>query len=275
MTDILRAAVVQLNSRGDVDANIGAALALIEAAAGDGARFVATPEYTTYLGPDRGLTGASAAIPGPQVARFADAARRLGIYLLVGSLVERGAPGGRAWNTAVLLAPDGAVQATYRKIHLFDVAVGPVHECESDAIAPGEAVVVTKVDDRPVGLSVCYDVRFPELYRALVDRGAEVLTIPAAFTAHTGRAHWQTLLRARAIESQAFVVAPAQWGEHDGGRCFGHSLIVDPWGETLAELPAEGDAYAVADLDFDELRRIRRELPSLANRRLRTGSGPG
>jgi deaminated glutathione amidase len=267
VSDLLSVAAIQLNSRSDVAANQESALSLIERAAGAGARFLVTPEYTSYLGRSAGLRAAATSIPGPGTEPFAAAARRLAVHLLVG-LVESGAPGGRCWNTSVLFGPDGSVRATYRKIHLFDVSTGPVNERESADIAPGDALTIGDVAGHRAGLTICYDVRFPELYRGLVERGAELLCVPAAFTAHTGRAHWDPLLRARAIESQCFVVAAAQWGTHDGGRCFGHSQIIDPWGETLAELPAEGDGYAIAELDFDRLRAIRRELPSLANRRL-------
>lgn len=266
----LRVAVVQLPDGPGPDEAVGIALRLVEAAARDGAELVATPEYTTFHGQPRQHPEAASPIPGPVTDAFGEVARRLGIHVLVGSLLETPGPDGRFGNTSVLLGPDGAIAATYRKIHLFDVAIGSdVIERESDDIRPGEEVVTAVVAGRSLGLSICYDVRFPELYRALVDRGAEVLAVPAAFTAFTGRDHWEVLLRARAIESQCFVIAPARVGRWALGTTFGHSRIIDPWGRVLAGLEDEAEGYVVADLDFTEQARIRRELPSLANRRLR------
>ncbi len=273
----LRAAVVQMPDGQEPEASVETALRLVEAAARDGAELVATPELTNYHGSVRRHPEAALTIPGAVTDRFADAARRLGIHLLVGSVLEAGAPGGRCANTSLLFDPRGDLVARYRKIHLFDVDL-PTHvEHESDSIAPGDEVVTASVAGRVLGLSVCYDLRFPELYRALVDRGAEVLAVPAAFTAVTGRAHWEVLLRARAIESQCFVIAPARVGRWDSGATYGHSCIVDPWGRVLASLDDEPGGHAVADLDFGELERIRRELPSLADRRLlrRTDQGGG
>jgi deaminated glutathione amidase len=264
----LRVAVVQLPDGQDPEASVATALELIDAAARDGAGLVATPELTNYHGSRRRHPEAAVPIPGPVADRFADAARRHGVHLLVGSLLEAGAPDGRCFNTSVLFDPAGRIAATYRKIHLFDVELAEHVERESDGIAPGAALVTAPVAGRTLGLSICYDLRFPELYRGLVDRGAEMLAVPAAFTAVTGRDHWEVLLRARAIESQCFVIAPARVGRWDGGTTYGHSTIVDPWGRILASLGEEPGGYAVADLDFDELDRIRRELPSLANRRL-------
>ncbi len=264
----LRVAAVQMPDGQDPDESIATALTLVEAAARDGAALVATPELTDYHGSARRRPEAAVPIPGPVTDRFAAAARRLGIHLLLGSVLEAGAPAGRCYNTSVLLDPAGSIVATYRKIHLFDVELAEHVERESDAIAPGDRIVTATVGGRTLGLSVCYDLRFPELYRALVERGAELLAVPAAFTAFTGRDHWEVLLRARAIESQAFVIAPARVGRWDGGRTYGHSCIVDPWGRVLASLGEEPGGYAIADLDFGELERIRRELPSLANRRL-------
>jgi deaminated glutathione amidase len=265
----LRVAVVQLPEGLDPDGNLATALRLVEAAAGEGAELVATPEYTNFHGVPHRHPDAATPIPGRVTGAFAHLARRRGIHILVGSLLESGTPGGRFFNTSVLLGPEGAIVGTYRKIHLFDVELGAHAERESRDIAPGDLVVTVPVAGRTLGLSICYDLRFPELYRALADRGAEILSVPAAFTAFTGRDHWEVLLRARAIESQAFVVAPARFGRWEGGSTYGHSRIVDPWGRILAGLTDETEGYAVADLDFAELARIRRELPSLANRRLR------
>ena len=272
----LRVAAVQMPDGQDPDESVETALDLIEVAARDGAAFVATPELTNYHGSARRHPDAASPIPGPMTDRFADLARRLGIHLLIGSVLESGARAGRCFNTSVLFDPTGRIVATYRKIHLFDVDLADHVERESDAIAPGEAVVTAPVAGRTLGLSICYDLRFPELYRALVDRGAEILAAPAAFTAITGRDHWEVLLRARAIESQSFVIAPARVGRWDVGMTYGHSCIVDPWGRVVASLGEEPGGHAAADLDFRELDRIRRELPSLANRRLgRTGPPTG
>jgi deaminated glutathione amidase len=270
----LRVAAVQMPDGQGPDESVETALALVEEAARDGATLVTTPELTSYHGSVRRHPEAAASIPGPLTDRFAAAARRLGIHLLVGSVLEAGAPEGRCYNTSLLLDPGGRIVATYRKIHLFDVDLAEHVERESDAIAAGEAVVTAPVEGHTLGLSICYDLRFPELYRSLVDRGAEMLAVPAAFTAFTGRDHWEVLLRARAIESQCFVIAPARVGRWDGGVTYGHSCIVDPWGHVLASLAEEPGAYAIADLDFGELDRIRRELPSLANRRLGGATPP-
>ncbi|HYM83300.1 MAG TPA: carbon-nitrogen hydrolase family protein [Candidatus Dormibacteraeota bacterium] len=267
----LRVAVVQMRDGEPPAESVASALALIDAAAADGAEVVATPELTNWHGSPARHPDAALAIPGPVTDRFAESARRHSIHLLVGSVLEAGAPGGRCFNTSLLFGPDGDIVATYRKIHLFDVELAEHTERESAAIAPGGELVTATVAGRVLGLSVCYDLRFPELYRGLVDAGAEMLAAPAAFTAVTGRAHWEVLLRARAIESQCFVIAPARVGRWDGGTTYGHSAIVDPWGRILASLADEPGGHAIADLDFGELERIRRELPSLANRRL---SGP-
>jgi predicted amidohydrolase len=270
----LRVAAVQMPDGQDPDTSLASASALIERAAADGAALIATPEMTSYHGSPRRHPEAATTIPGPVTDRFADAAARHGVHLLIGSILEAGAPDGRCYNTSVLFDRRGSIVATYRKIHLFDVEMAAHVERESASIAPGETIVAAPVEGRTLGLSVCYDVRFPELYRALVDRGAEMVAVPAAFTAFTGHAHWEVLLRARAIESQCFVIAPARVGRWDGGTTYGHSCIVDPWGRILASLGDEPGAHVVADLDFAELERIRRELPSLANRRLeRTGTG--
>jgi predicted amidohydrolase len=190
------------------------------------------------------------------------------VWIVGGGMAER-VPGDarRTYNTAVVIDPRGAVTARYRKIHLFDVDIpGGAVLRESDATAPGAELVTVDVDGAPVGVSICYDVRFPELYRALVkDRGAEVLLVPAAFTAHTGKAHWHLLLRARAVENQAWVVAAAQWGQHNAKRAsFGHSLVVDPWGDVVAERP-EGDGVVMATIDGATVAKRRTQMPCLAH----------
>ncbi len=208
-----------------------------------------------------------ASVPGPNTEPFADVARRHSAWILVGGMPEvSGDPGG-PYNTSVLIAPDGTVAATYRKIHLFDVAVvdGPT-ETESACMTAGDRLVTADVDGAVLGLSICYDVRFPELYRALALAGAQILAVPAAFTERTGRDHWEVLLRARAIENAAYVIAPAQIGGLPGKLAFGRSMIVDPWGTVLAQAP---DAIGIirADLDLDRVAALRRQIPVLANRR--------
>jgi predicted amidohydrolase len=196
-------------------------------------------------------------------------ARRLRVTLLLGSLPERVPGDARVRNTSVLLGPDGGTVAVYRKVHLFDIDLpGMEHLKESKAVVPGDEVVLADTALGLVGLSICYDLRFPELYRELVRRGARVLCVPSAFTERTGRAHWEVLLRARAIENLAYVLAPAQVGHHGGGRTsHGQAMVVDPWGAVVAQVP-DGEGIALAELDFERLARLRRDLPALSHRRL-------
>ncbi len=263
----LRVALVQLDASADVAANIAAATGLADEAAAAGARLVALPEYLQYRGPDDGYRASARPIPGPWTDAFAEVARRRDAWILVGSLAETSPDPARPWNTSVLLAPDGSIAATYRKIHLFDVSVddGPVDR-ESERVTPGDHAVVVEVDGVRLGLSVCYDLRFPELYRALALAGAEVLTVPANFTERTGRDHWEVLLRARAIENGAYVLAPSQVGGPPGQPAFGRSMIVDPWGTIVAQSP-DRVGIVSAVLDLGRVRAIRRQIPALANRR--------
>ncbi|HLT20701.1 MAG TPA: carbon-nitrogen hydrolase family protein [Thermomicrobiales bacterium] len=267
--DTMRVALVQINSRHDKEANIRRAEELIDQAAATGARLVALPEYVNFLGPREQHEEIAETIPGPITERFSAKAKEHGIYLLGGSIHERTGTPGKFYNTSVLYGPDGEMLARYRKIHLFDIDLtGNVSANESATILPGEEIVTAEVDGHTVGLSICYDLRFPELYRLLALEGAEILFVPAAFTMFTGKDHWHTLLRARAIENQAFVLAPGQFGAHEPNdqRCYGHSLIVDPWGTVLADAP-DKECVVTAELDFEHLRKIRTQLPSLANRR--------
>ena len=266
--DILRAAAVQLNATGDTTANRQAADRLTRAAAADGAELVVLPEKWTVLGTDEDLVAGAEPVDGPSVSWAREIARELSIDLVAGSIVERLEGSDRLANTSVHVGPDGEVKAVYRKIHMFDVEVDGREYRESELEQPGEEVVLSATAAGvPLGLSVCYDVRFPELYRILAVRGALVLPLPAAFTLATTRDHWEVLLRARAIENQAFVVAANQFGAHPGGyRSGGRSMIVDPWGLVLAQA-ADGEGHAVADLDLDRQLQVRRSLPSLANRR--------
>ena len=266
------AAAVQMTSTSDEEANWESAKELVERAAGYGARFVATPENTNYLGPhDEKVRRAEPLSGGRTAERFGGLARRLGIHLLLGSFNERGPTERRCYNTSVLFGPDGSVLASYRKIHLFDVDVSDeVRFVESDTVAPGDRPVVVTTPLGTLGLSICYDLRFGELYRLLRQQGAEILTIPSAFTATTGRAHWQPLVRARAIETQCWVVAAAQHGRHDDGglrESYGHAMIVDPWGQ-VAATAADGPGLALAEIDTERVERVRRGMPVASHRRL-------
>jgi predicted amidohydrolase len=263
----LPVALVQLDASDDVDANIATAVVLATEAAAGGARLVALPEYLQFRGPDTGFRASARPVPGPHTDAFADVARRHDAWILVGSLAETSGDEARPHNTSVLIAPDGSIAATYRKIHLFDVAVeaGPV-DTESARVSAGEEMVVADVDGVSVGLSICYDLRFPELYRGLALAGAEVLTVPANFTERTGRDHWEVLLRARAIENGAWVLAPSQIGGPPGQPAFGRSMVVDPWGTVVAQAP---DRVGIirADVETDRVTAVRRQIPVLANRR--------
>jgi deaminated glutathione amidase len=262
----MRAAVVQLNSTADKARNLATAERLVRAAAADGATLVALPEKWNLLAGGAELLAGAEPLDGPSLEAARDWARDLGIHLLAGSVSEQG-PEGKAFNTSVLVGPDGGDLATYRKIHMFDVDVGGVFYRESEHEEPGEEIVVASLPDASLGLSVCYDLRFPELYRILAVRGAQIVAVPSAFTLATGRDHWEVLLRARAIEDQVFVLAPNQVGEASPHfSSYGRSMIVDPWGVVLATAPDE-ECFIAADLDLDAQRRVRQSLPSLANRR--------
>lgn len=265
------AAVVQLNCTSDADANWRQAEELVRAAAGRGARLVATPENTNFLGPHEDKVRRAEDLDGPTCTRFAALAEELGIHLLLGSFNERGAEATRCRNTSVLFSPAGERLAVYRKIHLFDIDLDDkVRFTESATVEPGGEPLVADTALGRLGLSVCYDLRFPELYRRLSSDGAELLTVPSAFTATTGKDHWHTLLRARAVENLCYVLAPAQWGEHDDAglrESYGHAMIVDPWGTILAEC-ADGVGFCIAEIDRERLQRLRTALPALNHRRL-------
>jgi predicted amidohydrolase len=264
------AAAVQLTSTSDEEANWSSARELIERAAGYGAHFVATPENTNFLGPHTDKVARAQSLDGDTCGRFSELARRCRLFLLLGSFNELG-DSERCYNTSVLFDPQGERVAVYRKIHLFDVAVSPdVSFTESATIIPGDDPVVVSTELGTLGLSICYDMRFPELYRQLVAKGAEMITVPSAFTLMTGKDHWYPLLRARAIECQSWVIAPAQSGRHDDQglrHSYGHSLIIDPWGEVVAAAPA-GPGLALAEIDLEVVARVRSQIPIAAHRRL-------
>ncbi len=288
---VLRVACVQMNTRDDVEANARVAAELVEEAAAAGARLVALPETWLFKGHSEGIRASAEAPVGPHNGRLAALAARHDVYVLAGSIYEPAGAGGRVFNTSALFAPDGSLAAVYRKLHLFDVTAGDKVYRESDDVVAGEALVTADIElgeprgpagcehhgpagaatspASPVrlGLTICYDLRFPELYRSLALLGAQVLCVPSAFTAFTGAAHWEVLLRARAIENGCFVIAPGQVGEHLPGRdCYGHTMVVDPWGTVLSELH-DGVGVIVADLDLARLDEVRGQLPSLENRR--------
>ena len=263
-------AAVQINGSSDIERNLQTTERLVREAAACGATFIATPEATTYLGPHDRKIALAEPINGPTNARLAQLAESLGITLLVGSVAER-LDDTKAYNTSVLYGPDGQLIARYRKMHLFDVdlaASGGVTFKESDTTGRGDSLVVADTAVGKVGLSICFDLRFPEVYRSLTDKGATILAVPSAFTMMTGKDHWHTLLRARAIENQAWVIAPGQWGPHDdeGLRLsYGHSLIVDPWGTIVAECP-DGEGFCLATVDTHRVDTIRSQIPMASNR---------
>jgi predicted amidohydrolase len=263
----MRAAAVQLSSTPDRDRNLEAADRLTRAAAAQGAELVVLPEKWPVLGTAEQTAAGAERLDGPALTWARGAARELGIDLVAGSIAERVEGAERGANTAVHVGPDGEDRAVYRKIHMFDVEVGGRTYRESAHEAPGEEVVLSETAEGVgLGMTICYDLRFPELYRILAVRGAQVLTVSAAFTETTTREHWEVLLRARAIEDQCFVVAANQIGEHAPGlRSGGRSMIVDPWGVVLATAP-DAETVVVADLDLEHLGAVRARLPSLANR---------
>lgn len=289
----MRVAAVQMSSGGQKAANIAAADAMVRAAAADGANLILLPEKWTAIGGGEILRAAAEEIggggevsggasgvsgvadevsgggtPGSALDWARSIASELRIDLVAGSITERQEGESRLSNTSIHVSPDGEVKALYRKIHMFDVEVEGRLYRESEHERPGEEIVVSETAcGVSIGMSICYDVRFPELYRILTLRGAKILLVPAAFTLATTREHWEVLLRARAIENQAFVVAADQFGQHpDGYHSGGRSMIVDPWGVVLAQA-ADRECHVVADLDLDQLEQVRRRLPSLANRR--------
>jgi deaminated glutathione amidase len=264
----MRAAAVQLTSTADRDRNLATADRLTREAAAAGAELVVLPEKWAVLGAPEDIVAGAEPFDGPALAWASATARELGIDLVAGSIAERVPGADRGSNTSVHFGPDGEEKAVYRKVHMFDVEVGGTTYRESANEAPGDELVLSETAGGvELGMSICYDLRFPELYRILAVRGARILVVPAAFTLATTREHWEILLRARAIEDQAFVVAPNQVGEHAKGyRSGGRSMIVDPWGVVLAQAP-DSETFITAELDLDRQAEIRRTLPSLANRR--------
>jgi predicted amidohydrolase len=271
----MNVAVIQLSSQDDVAANLARVRALVADAARAGAELVALPENFAFMGEeDKKRSVAEPVDPparGPITEAITTAAKEAGVWIVAGGMPEASDDGARPFNTSLLVAPDGRIVARYRKVHLFDVDLPDgTRLLESSATKAGGEPVVAEVGKSAtkLGMTICYDLRFPELYRQLVDRGVRIVTVPAAFTLTTGKDHWHVLLRARAIENQVFVLAPAQHGKHPRGRqTYGKSLIVDPWGDVLAQCP-EGEGFAIARLDFAAQDRVRASLPCLTHRRL-------
>ena len=263
----MRVAAVQLNSKADEAANLATADRLTRSAAAQGAELIVLPEKWTSMGSEEELRASAQPLDGAAVEWARATARELGVDLIAGSFLETVPGQAKLANTSIHVGPDGEVAAVYRKIHMFDVEVGGRVYRESELEQPGEEIVLSQAAGGiELGMSVCYDLRFPELYRILAVRGARILLVPAAFTLATTREHWEVLLRARAIENQAFVVAANQWGPHPAGQhSGGRSMIVDPWGVVLAQA-ADGEGAVLAALDLDRQAEIRASLPSLANR---------
>lgn len=270
----LKLALVQMRSGTDPARNIDDAEAMIREAAANGARLIATPETTHLMQRDTEQLFATLCTPEeePALVRFSDLADALNVTLVIGSLALKGADG-RAVNREHVFGPDGSLLAVYDKAHMFDVQIGPgEYYRESANYAPGDKAVVVKAAGTRLGLSVCYDVRFAYLYRKLAKAGATILTVPSAFTKPTGRAHWEVLLRARAIETGSFVIAPAQGGKHEDGRkTWGHSLVIGPWGEVIAELENEEPGLLYAEIDPDDAKEARARIPALSGDREITG----
>ncbi len=262
----LRVAVLQMSSGRDVHANREQFDDLVERAVGDGARYVQSPEYTTYYGPSSGFADAAEDLDGPFLRHVAELAQAHRITIHVGSLLTPGG-GGRFRNTSVVISPAGERVAVYHKVHLFDVAAPGIEFNESARIEPGTTRVSAPLGEFHVGLAICFDVRFPELFRSLALDGVTLQALPAAFSAATGPAHWEVLVRSRAIENQVYVVAAAQCGSQSGPPTHGHSFIVDPWGEILAEGDATTSGVLCADLNVEEVRRRRSQIDSLGLRR--------
>jgi predicted amidohydrolase len=269
---ILRVALVQLSADADVQANLSRAVTLAEAAARGRPNLIALPETFLYRGPSAGFRDSAAELPGPMTEPFVALARRAQAWILLGSLAERSGDPQRPYNTSVLLDPQGRIAATYRKRRLFDVSIdnGPSDRESARTTAGTETVVAVLTgaaggNDVGLGLSICFDLRFPELYRELAEGGATILAVPANFTEATGRDHWEVLLRARAIENGSFVIAPAQCGSGGATPAHGRSMVVDPWGIVIAQAP-DGPGIVAAELEMDRVAAVRRQLPSQPSR---------
>lgn len=260
---------VQMTSTADRARNLETAAKLVNEAAEAGARLVGLPENFGFMGREEERIAGAETIEGPTVSALRDLARRRRVSVLAGSIAEKVDDPRKTANTSVLIGDDGSILAVYRKIHLFDVNIPDgARYAESETVEPGDRPVAVDTPLGRVGLTVCYDLRFPELYRRLADLGAEIVTVPAAFTLYTGKDHWEVLLRARAVENLCYVMAPAQVGRHSQNRVtFGNAMIVDPWGVVLARCP-DGEGVCLAPFRRSRLEQVRAELPALKHRRL-------
>ena len=265
----MKVSVIQINTTLDRDSNMEKALRMIDQAAEKGAQFVQLPEYSSFVGNFDRYREYSEPLPGPTSEALAAKARQHGITINFGSLIQQSQQADRFYNTSLLFTPNGDLVASYSKVHLFDVDVpGKVTESESSVIMPGDHLVIVNLPEFCLGMSICFDLRFPEVYRALALAGAEVFAIPSAFARGTGEAHWHVLVRARAIENHAYVMAAGQCGPDPEGHYFyGHSLIVDPWGGILAEASAEEETVLVANIDIEQVHNRRSQIPVLNVRR--------
>jgi predicted amidohydrolase len=263
----LRAGAVQLNSNENKERNLDVAGSLVRAAAGAGAELTVLPEKFNILGSTEQMSAGAETLEGDTMRWVSALAGELGVWIVAGSIVERVEGEEKFRNTSALVNPEGEIEAVYRKIHMFDVEVAGITYRESETEAPGADIVVAEAAGLPLGMAICYDLRFPEVFRILALRGARAITLPSAFTLHTGKDHWTVLLRARAIENQVYMVAAGQIGKHPPDKeSYGRSMIVDPWGLPVA-VAQDTECYVVADLDLETQQRIREKLPSLANRR--------
>lgn len=266
--DKLAVAIAQTASGPNVDLNLSRACALVEQAIQSGADLVALPETVDYRGDLKDLSPVAHDLPGPALEPFITLAASHHVWILAGSVHESNPDGGRPFNTSVLISPHGEMTAAYRKLHLFDITLGDRSVTESAKYTRGSEVVTADIDGWTVGLSICYDIRFPELYRAFADKRVNLIFAPSSFTAPTGEAHWEVLLRARAIENQCFIIAPGQAGMGAGGiATYGNSMIVAPWGQVLARAPQDGENVVSAELDRRELATAEQKLPVLHHRR--------
>jgi len=262
-------AAAQMTSTADRARNLDTALRLVNEAADLGAKLVGLPENFVYMGPEEGRISGAETLEGPTLSALRELARRRGIYVVAGSIAEKVSDPKKTANTSALIADDGSIVAVYRKIHLFDVQIPDgARYAESEGVVPGDQAIVAPTALGRIGLTICYDLRFPELYRKLAGFGAQIITIPAAFTLFTGKDHWEVLVRARAIENLAYVIAPAQVGRHSASRqTFGNAMVVDPWGVVLARC-ADGEGVCLARFDRARLEKVRQELPALKHRKL-------
>ena len=267
----MKVAAIQLNSQDNVVTNLAETEGVVRSAAQAGAQMVLLPEAFAYLGTEEGKATIAEKLgaPGPIQSAVSGWCRAHGIHIIAGGMPERSEHPGRPYNTSVVFSPSGEVVDAYRKLHLFDVELSDgTTWAESSATTPGEEPRVAQIGELSVGLSICYDLRFPDLYSWQRAQGAQLLTVPAAFTKTTGAAHWETLLRARAIETQCWLAAAAQDGSHPRGRkTFGHAMIIDPWGRVVSEVLEPGPGFAIAEIDLQEVNSVREQMPVASHRR--------